>query len=108
METQIKKLRKKEVTYIKKCSKEFDLEVMEALVIKEGETVEQHISLYSTSRVLWHYKKTNLRLRKLLEYLQRTFCQFFRFHYKDNKHIGRFLAAWCKEIGTFACDTLST
>ena len=44
----MKKLRKKEVTYIKECSKEFDLEVMEALVIKEMETVEQHISLYST------------------------------------------------------------
>ena len=49
MATQIKKLRKKEVMYIKKCSKEFDLEVMEALVIKEVETVEQHnyISLFN-------------------------------------------------------------
>ena len=49
METQIKKLRKKEVMYIKKCSKEFDLEVMEALVIKEVKSVEQHnyISLFN-------------------------------------------------------------
>ena len=42
---------------------------MEVFVIKEVETVEQHISLYSTRLVLWHYMKTSLRLGKLLEFL---------------------------------------
>ena len=36
---------KKEVMYIEKRLKELDLEVMEGFVIKEVETVEQHISL---------------------------------------------------------------
>ena len=71
------KLRKKEVMYIEKRLNELDLEVMEVFVIKEVETVEQHISFYSTSLVLWHYMKTSLRLEKLLEFLQRTFCQLF-------------------------------
>ena len=43
---------KKEVMYIEKRLKELYLEVMEAFVIKEVETVEQHISLYSTRLVL--------------------------------------------------------
>ena len=55
--------------YIEKRLKELDLEVMEVFVIKEVETVEQHISLYSTRLVLWHYMKTSLRLGKLLEFL---------------------------------------
>ena len=42
------KLRKKEVMYIEKRVKEFDLEVMEVFVIKLVETVEQHISFYLT------------------------------------------------------------
>ena len=33
--------------YIEKRLKEVDLEVMEAFVIKEVETVEQHISLFT-------------------------------------------------------------
>ena len=60
---------KKEVMYIENCLKELDLEVMEAFVIKEVETVKQHISLYSTRLVLWQYMKTSLRLGKLLEFL---------------------------------------
>ena len=63
------KLRKKEVMYIEKRLKELDLEVMEVFVIKEVETVEQHISIYSTRLVLWRYMKTSLRLGKLLEFL---------------------------------------
>ena len=34
--------------YIEKRVKEFDLEVMEVFVIELVETVEQHISFYST------------------------------------------------------------
>ena len=60
---------KKEVMYIEKCLKELDLEVMEAFVIKEVETVKQHMSLYSTRLVLWQYMKTSLSLGKLLEFL---------------------------------------
>ena len=59
----------KEVMYIEKRLKELDLEVMKAFVIKEVETVKQHISLYSTRLVLWQYMKTSLRLGKLLEFL---------------------------------------
>ena len=55
--------------YIEKRLKELDLEVMETIVIKEVETVKQHISLYSTRLVLWQYMKTSLRLGKLLEFL---------------------------------------
>ena len=51
-----KKLKKKEVMYIEKRLKELDLEVMEAFVIKEVETVEQHISLF--------YKSSSLALHK--------------------------------------------
>ena len=47
--------------YIEERLKELDLEVMKAFVIKEVETVEQHISLYSKRLVLWHYIKTNLK-----------------------------------------------
>ena len=79
---------------------------MEAFVIKEVETVEQHISLYSTRLVLWQNMKTSLRLEKLLEFLKRTFCQLFCIYYKGNKRFGSFLAAWYKEVGTLACDTL--
>ena len=67
--------------YIEKLLKELNLEVMEAFVIKEVETVEQHISLYLTRVVIWHYMKTSLRLGKLLEFLQRTFCQLFCFFF---------------------------
>ena len=94
--------------YIEKRLKELYLEVMEAFVIKEVETVEQHISLYSTRLVLWQYMKTSLRLEKLLEFLKRTFCQLFCIYYKGNKRFGSFLAAWYKEVCTLACDTLST
>ena len=94
--------------YIEKRLKELYLEVMEAFVIKEVETVEQPISLYSTRLVLWHYMKTSLRLEKLLEFLKRTFCQLFCIYYKGNKRFGSFLAGWYKEVRTLACDTLST
>ena len=69
MASKTKKLKQKEVMYIEKHLKELNLEVMEAFVIKEVETVEQHISLYSTRLVLWQYMKTSLRLGKLLEFL---------------------------------------
>ena len=52
--------------YIEKRLKELDLE---AFVIKEVETVEQHISLYSTRLALWQYMKNSLRLGQLLEFL---------------------------------------
>ena len=94
--------------YIEKRLKELYLEVMEAFVIKEVETVEQHISLYSTRLVLWQYMKTSLRLEKLLEFLKRTFCQLFWIYYKGNKRFGSFLAGWYKEVPTLTCDTLST
>ena len=61
----MKKLWKKEVVYIEKHLKELDLEVMEAFVIKEVETVEQHISLYARKLVLWYNMKTSLRLGNL-------------------------------------------
>ena len=46
MVSKMTKLIKKEVMYIEKRLKELDLEVMEAFVIKEMETVEQHISIH--------------------------------------------------------------
>ena len=55
--------------YIEKRLKQLDLEVMEAFVIKEVETVEQHISLYSTRPFLWEYMKISVILGKLLEFL---------------------------------------
>ena len=41
----------------------------------------------------------------MLGFLQRTFCQLFCVRYKGNEC---FLAALYKEVGTLACDTLST
>ena len=49
-----KRLQKKEILFIEKRLKELDLEVMEASVIKEVETVEQHISIYSKRQRLKH------------------------------------------------------
>ena len=98
-----KRLRKKEILFIEKRLKELDLEVMEAFVINEVENVEQHIYIL---KALWQYKtRPNPRIWKLLEFLQGTFCQLFGAHYKG---FGRFLAAWYKEVGTLACDKLST
>ena len=37
-----------------------------------------------------------------------NFLPAFRVYYKDNESLGRFLAAWYKEIGTLVCDSLST
>ena len=45
--SKMKKTKKKEVMYIEKRLKELDLKVMEAFVIKEVETVEQDISLFT-------------------------------------------------------------
>ena len=90
---QLNEKTKKEVMYIERRLRELDLGVMEVFAIKEVETVEQHTSLYSTRLVLWHYTKTNCMLGKLLEFLQRTFRQFFCFYYKGNECFGHFLGA---------------
>ena len=105
-----KRLRKKEILFIEKRSKELDLEVMEAFVINEVENVEQHIYIYIyILKALWQYKtRPNPRIWKLLEFLQGTFCQLFGAHYKGKERFGRFLAAWYKEVGTLAFDKLST
>ena len=42
-----KKLKKEKVMYIEKRLKELNMEFMEAFVIKEVETVEQHVSLFT-------------------------------------------------------------
>ena len=105
-----KRLRKKEILFIEKRLQQLDLEVMEAFVIKEVENVEEHISIYPKRQALWQYIRTrpNPRIWKLLEFLQGTFCQLFGAHYKGKERFGRFLAAWYKEVGTLACDKLST
>ena len=92
--------------YIEKCLKELDFEVMEAFVIKEVETVEQHISLFNKISSLAIHENQS-QAREVTGVLTENFLPAFCIHYKGNERFGHFLAAWYKEVATSACDTLS-
>ena len=108
MASNTKKLRKKLYT-LRKVEKNWTWRLWKLLSLKRWKHLSNiHLFIQQDQLVLWHYTKTNLRLKKLLEFLHRTFCQLFSVYYLGNECFCCFLAVWYKEIGTLICDSLST
>lgn len=103
-----RRLRKSEVKFIRSRLHELDLEIMEAFVVKEVETVELHVACYPERQALWSHLKRSKKLGKMMEFLKNTFCELFSGHSTGAERFGRLLAAWYQRTGALACATIST
>ena len=99
-----RRLRKSEVKFIRGRLQELDLDIMEAFVVKEVETVELHVACYPERQALWSHLKRSKKLGKM----KNTFCELFSGHSTGTEHFGRLLAAWYQRTGALACAAIST
>ena len=63
----VRRLRKREVKFIRDRLQGLDLEIMEAFVIREAEAVEYHVARYPERQALWTHFKSS---KKLMEFLR--------------------------------------
>ena len=102
-----RRLLKKEVMFISRRLQKLDLDIMEAFVVKEVETLELHVACYPERQALWSHFKRTKKLGKMMEFLKDTFFELFRGHSTGAERFGRLLAAWYQRTGTLACAAIS-
>ena len=80
----------------------YDVEVMEAFVLKFIDERELHVAVYPTMQKLWRVFKCEIKLPSLLNYFGQNFCHLLENHLTGRER----LRAKVARPGVSICDVI--